>query len=120
VYANGARSRLKEAVGTAFYVLNELGQVFPRNPGWFAVQREHLKTRLRLRGMTDRFFLRLQETTDTDHIAAMQMLNFAIFYAYVVKPELGILAALRELHLVIKYGMAAPAVMAIGVYGYLL
>jgi predicted ATPase len=120
VFANGTRNRLEEARRLAFKVLDELGEPIPANPGKFTVLSEYVKTRLLVRGKTDRFFLGLPDATDTNKVAAMQMLNFTMVYCYIIKPEWGALAIFRTIQLACRHGIAPPAVPAFAAFGFLL
>jgi tetratricopeptide (TPR) repeat protein len=120
VFANGARNRLEEAHRLAFKVLDELGEPFPANPGKLTVLREYVKTNFLVRGKTDRFFLSLPDATDSNKVAAMQMLNFTIFYSYIMKPAWGVLAIFRTIQLACRHGIASPAVPAFGAFGFVL
>jgi predicted ATPase len=120
VYSNGARHRLQEAMMTAFEVLRKLGEPIPANPGKIAVLVSYLKTRWMLAGKSDRFFLNLPVAKDADKIAAMQMLNFASWYAHVVKPECSALATFRLIRLTVQQGLTGVATTAFSSYGVLL
>jgi predicted ATPase len=120
IYSYGARNRVGEAFTTAFDVLRSLGEPLPAQPSKQGMILEYLRTSHMLRGKTDRFFLNLPIATDPDKIAAMQMLFFAICYAYVVKAEWGMFALCRMIRLSLENGIAAPLFPALGAYSYIL
>jgi predicted ATPase len=120
IYSYGARNRVQEAFTTAFDVLRSLGEPLPAEPSNQGMILEYLRTSHMLRGKTDRFFLNLPVATDTDKIAIMQMLFFAVSYAYVVKAEWGMFALCRMIRLSLQDGIAAPLFPALGAYSYIL
>jgi predicted ATPase len=118
IYSYGARNRVREAFTTAYDVLQSLGEPLPAQPSKRGMLFELLRTSLLLHGKTDRFFLNLPVATDTDKIATMQMLFFAVFYAYVVKAEWGLFALCRMIRLSVRNGITAPLFPALGAHSY--
>lgn len=118
--AYSTRNRLTEAITTTLYVLGELGESLPENPGYFSIISEFVKTSRMLHGRSDRFFLSLLVATDTKKIAAINMLCCAVGFFYLSKPEKRGVAVCRIIRFVMKYGMAAPSIPAFAAYGFML
>ena len=120
VYLRGAQNRMEEAMSIGLDTLKRLGQSFPKKVTFVNIFVDLMRTKLLLRKRRTSDLLRLPLLKDPEKIAAMQLMNLMLMYAYFVRPELMPFLAFRMVHLTIRSGLCAIASVGFTTYGLVL
>ena len=120
MYALGSLDRTPEAIALGLGLLNQLGEKFPADPSPLRILYSFVKTRYLLNGKSDEVLLRLPTMTNTRAVSKMQIMNIVFGGAFVHKPMLAPLLAMRMVQLSVEHGLCAVSSVAFGVYGMLL
>jgi hypothetical protein len=115
----GARDKLSEAKEHCMSVLRELGEALPKNPTKLHVLLAVLKSRRKVRGMSDEALLCLPNMSDVDKLAVMQILNVMFLNVYFIDPLLTALVAVRMVSLSLDYGLSSISSAGFAFYGVL-
>jgi predicted ATPase len=100
-------------------VLRELGEALPKNPTKLHVLLAVLKSRRKVRGMSDEALLRQPNMSDVDKLAVMQVLNVIFLNVYFTDPLLAPLVAVRMVTLSLDYGLSSISSAGFAFYGVL-
>jgi len=120
LYMLGTADRPKEATDLCLEVLEQLGERFPKNPTLWHVAIDILRTQRLLSGKTDAAFLRYRMATDTQKLAAMQIMVVGFNAVFFSKPMLSPLFCTRMVRISLKYGFSATTCVAFAYYGLIL
>lgn len=117
VYSLGGRGRTIEAVQEGMDILQQLGISFPKRATKLHVAYELFKSRKLLRGKTNEMILRGPLMTDSDMIAAMQMMNLVFPNVFKTDPYLAFLVSSRMVTLSLEQGLCVISSVAFSMYG---
>jgi predicted ATPase len=120
VYSLGGRNLSSEAVVKGLFVLQELGETFPKKANrldWFTAFR---KTWRSFRRKSPESILRLPFMCNQDKLAAMQMMNLLFSFSFTNLPFLAPLITCRMVDLTLEYGLCAISSPAMVMFAALL
>ena len=120
IYVLSSQYKIPEAVEESLAVLAELGEPLPPNPKTRQVLFQFMATQRLLKGKTNEIILRMPCMTNSDKIAASQILNLAFPSTYRSRPLLFALIVLRLVRLTMRYGLSTVSAVGFGFYGSLL
>ena len=113
----GAQRRVPEALDTAFFVLENLGEKFPKQPKRHHLYLGLIKTRINLRGKSPEFIMNLPLMKIKSKQIAMSLMSKLIFYSYISEGMYFLLIIFRMINLTIRYGIAPESASGFCVYG---
>ena len=115
-----SQNKLLELLRTATMVLHDLGEPVNANPGTLTVLAHLHRTKWALRGKSDEFFSNLPFVENTEYFILTQVLSFAMYHSYIIKPNAGLVLCFRLLRLSIKHGLTGPSLHAYTCYAFFL
>ena len=116
----GTAGKLNEAISFGLEILDELGESFPASIDDDVLMDDLRTTRIVLDEYTEDSLLRIEKMTDERKVAAMQFLCANMFTAYVSRPDLLMLFALRMVRLSLSYGLCRQSPFAFALYGLIM
>lgn len=116
-----AQQKLDDAMNTGFYVLTELGERFPKRLLLLHVLADFQKTKKMLRKYSDEQLLSLPPLENEDMIVAVRLMIYLFRCAYFMQRlETMVLLLLRQLQLMLRFGLSGDSPYVFACYGMLL
>jgi predicted ATPase/signal transduction histidine kinase len=107
----------EQALRTGLDALGMLGWELPEHPKAIHIIREFGKARWMLRGKDQEELLRLPEMIDAEKQAVIDLFVRIASPAFLSRPELAVVLALKMFNLTMRYGHSRAAPMAFVIYG---
>ena len=120
LYALGSTDETNRSIDVGLDIIGQLGEALPVNPSPRYVQREYLKMQRFMNNKTPEMLLRLPTLNDQRMAAVIQVINLIFSPAFLGRPYLAALLAMRGMRITVSHGLCAVSSFICGMYGMLL
>ena len=120
VHMLGSQGRMDEAVKLGIFILGELGVNMPRKLCHSSLLFQMLKIRLKLRRKSPSRIKRMKHMTDSNKLAAMQMLNMLVLNTFLSAPGIFPFVIIKMIELTLSDGLSAISAVGFAGYGMLM